>query len=197
MTIYKEQDIEYILDRRLARQISVTVDDETDCPWSDDELRIPKGTVLGQDSSTKKCFVIKSSVLDDTAALGQKVIPVADTTPFTAGDVVTLYDVSAGTSEDVTIDTISDGVSITATTNLVAAYAATDYVFVKGTNGSDEAKFILDEAISLRDTLGNAQETAALVTVAALIIDGRIDKITAREKAQLLAEGAFKFVEVE
>lgn len=70
---------------------------------------------------------VGDTTLDDAAASGQKVVPVAATTALTAGDVCLLKAIDADDEfELITIDTISAGVSVTATTNLIYSYAAAD-----------------------------------------------------------------------
>ena len=70
---------------------------------------------------------VGDTTLDDTAAAGQKVIPVAATAAFTAGEVCLLKAIDSDDEfELITVDTISAGVSITSTTNLVYSYAAAD-----------------------------------------------------------------------
>jgi hypothetical protein len=67
-----------------------------------------------------------ATTLDGAAAAAQKVIPVADTTGFTAGDVCLIRSADRFTFEVVVIDSVSAGVSITATANLKSAYASGD-----------------------------------------------------------------------
>jgi len=70
---------------------------------------------------------VGSTTLDDSAAAGQKVIPVTATTTFATGDVCLLRAIDSDDEfELITIDTISSGVSITATTNLIYSYTSAD-----------------------------------------------------------------------
>lgn len=64
-----------------------------------------------------------STVLDGTAASGQKVIPVASTTNALPGMAVWVG-TPGGTNEQRTIDTVSAGVSVTVTVNLTNTYLA-------------------------------------------------------------------------
>jgi hypothetical protein len=62
------------------------------------------------------------------AAAGQAVIPVAATTSITAGDLLLLSPaLRDGSYEVIQVQSVSAGVSITATTNLVNSWAAGDY----------------------------------------------------------------------
>jgi hypothetical protein len=65
-----------------------------------------------------------STTLDGSAAAAQKVIPVTDTTGFTAGDVCLIRSADRFTFEVVVIDSVSSGVSVTAVANLKNAYVS-------------------------------------------------------------------------
>ena len=67
------------------------------------------------------------TTLDAAAAAGQAVIPVAATGAFTAGDVCFIKSIASDDEfELIVIDSVSAGVSITATTNLIYTYASAD-----------------------------------------------------------------------
>ena len=73
-----------------------------------------------------------NTTLDAAAAAGQKVIPVTATTTFATGDVCLIKAVDNDDEfELITIDTISAGVSVTATTNLIYSYSSDDILRYK------------------------------------------------------------------
>lgn len=65
-----------------------------------------------------------ATTLDGSAAAGQKVIPLTDTTGFTAGDVCLIRSNDRFTFEVVVIASVSAGVSVTAVANLKSAYVS-------------------------------------------------------------------------
>jgi hypothetical protein len=70
---------------------------------------------------------IGNTTLDAAAAAGQAVIPVVATGAFTAGDVCFVKDIASDDEfELITIDSVSAGVSVTATTSLIYTYASAD-----------------------------------------------------------------------
>ena len=70
---------------------------------------------------------VLSTTLDGSAASGQKVVPLTSTTGFTAGDVALVRAEDADDEfELIVIDSVSDGVSITSTTDLIYSYEETD-----------------------------------------------------------------------
>lgn len=67
---------------------------------------------------------VGNTTLDGAASSGQKVVPLTATAAFVAGDLCLIRSADGLTFEIVTIDTISAGVSITATANLKFTYAS-------------------------------------------------------------------------
>ena len=67
-----------------------------------------------------------NTTLDDTAAAGQKVIPLTGTADFSAGDYALIKQASGDDFEIVQIASISSGVSVTVEDNLIYDYAAND-----------------------------------------------------------------------
>ena len=69
------------------------------------------------------------SVLDDTAAVGQKNIPVAVTTGFSAGDVCYLYKANRDDEfELIVIASVDSGVKLVAADNLSYSYESSDQI---------------------------------------------------------------------
>jgi len=67
-----------------------------------------------------------NTTLDGAAAAAQAVIPLTSTTNAAAGDMMILTDADRGFYEIIIIDSVSAGVSITATTNLKNSFASGD-----------------------------------------------------------------------
>ena len=98
-----------------------------------------------------------NTTLDDTAASGQKVIPVAATTTFATGDVCLIKAVDNDDEfELIVIDSISAGVSVTAVSNLVYSYSSDDILRYKDYFPSVVAtkKIWLPEYTGVTDTTG-------------------------------------------
>lgn len=66
------------------------------------------------------------TTLDDAAAAGQKVIPLTATTGLAAGDLCTIRKANGAYEQEVTIDSINAGVSVTIVEDLEFAYASAD-----------------------------------------------------------------------
>ena len=77
-------------------------------------------------SFAKDSAEVSSTTLDGAAAAAQKVVPVTATTGLAAGDVCLIRSADRSKYEVLTVDTVSSGVSITATTNLLYTYASGD-----------------------------------------------------------------------
>ena len=67
-----------------------------------------------------------NTTLDDTAAAGQKVVPLTGTGDFTVGDYALIKQASGDDFEVVQIASISAGISVTLENNLEYSYAAND-----------------------------------------------------------------------
>ena len=187
---------EYLINRPTAIRISGILDADSTVPWEDDTNQHPQGTILGQSSNDDKYWAVKGSALDGTSASGQKVVPVAYTTPFATGDGVTLLDISAGTSETDTIASISEGTSITMTANNGADYASGDYVFVTGSYTEGTAVAILDAEVNNRNEDGDGEDTPIIVVVKGTLKSGALDWENTGTIDQLQDAG-FTFVEVD
>ncbi len=67
-----------------------------------------------------------NTTLDGAATASQAVIPLTATTGFEAGDVCLIKTANDSDFEVIEIQSVSDGVSVTATTNLINTYASGD-----------------------------------------------------------------------
>ena len=196
MAILESTPTEYLVNRAVSVQISGVLASESTVPWETDSNRHPQGTILGKSSNDGTYHAVKSSLIDGDATSGATDIPVADTTPFAVGDTVTLYDVSAGTSETATVASITDGVKLVAAANLSADYAANDYCYVAGSYSEEVAVAVLDTETLNRNEQGAAEDTPCIVTAWGILKSGVLPKVNAREVAALTAAG-FNFVEVD
>ncbi len=112
------------------------------------EARIYSGAVsgtvsfAGTVSTTGSTFTEPFSTVDANSASGQKVLNVAATTNFEPGQTVVVDEGSIGGGEEnIVIDTVQAGVSITSTTNLANTHTAVqaDEVYLKiGTGTSPQ-----------------------------------------------------------
>lgn len=68
----------------------------------------------------------ETTTLDDSAAVDQKVIPLTATAGFTVGDYCLIKEATGDNYEIVQIASIDAGVSVTAESNLLNAYASAD-----------------------------------------------------------------------
>jgi hypothetical protein len=104
-------------------------------------MGVASGTLsfAGTESSTGGTWTEPFSTVDADSASGQKVLNVADTTDFEAGQTVVIdEDNTGGGTENIVIDTVQAGVSITSTTNLANAHTAiqADEVYLKYGTGT-------------------------------------------------------------
>lgn len=132
---------------------------------------IPAGTPLAPVPSTGKYKPIRRTLADGACTTSAAEVPVAETTMFAVGDVVTVgakATPTAAASALGTIASITDGVSITLGANAANAVTSGDIIEV-AENALKPDAVILDAPLDLRGTDGTAVDRGAFGMVAGMI----------------------------
>jgi len=146
------------------------------------EERIPAMTPMAEISGGGgKYAPIRRTLADGGCLTNAKVVPVTETTMFAVGDVVRVVaqaDPTAASDELGTIDSISDGVSITLEANAVTAVVSGDIIEV-AENALAERAVILREDVDVRNKEGTAVDSGGVGVIGAQLRESALNYCTA------------------